>query len=556
MYKYIIHKEEFTSLIAFGKTPLIQYRLIDQEVTGVYDLNDVVISIFQQLPVFRGDESYLILDISPIESDTLSIYDILEINCLTKAAMLSYESKFSKVKFNDSLEVGIFDNIKKLHLVKNHQLGIETFCKLSKIKLNVNLLSQELISTFLSYRLDGTRSDQTEQDLLVHILIYDRYDYFPKTNWGYFYDSASVFLHSEGRSLSEKSIEKFLNQYDTRKSNEELLPLIEFFVKQKETKKIIELTTTNGVCLFIVATIYFFIKNEISEKTTLKKSKSAILIRDMKKEEFFVEELNLSIHLIGLFFGYDKFSSLLYDQMPPKIYKAYKPAPLIKEKDKVERLEKKPSSISPKGLVSSKDEKLDGEIDKPQNPENIEEVTKGNGDIKSKDKNTVIPGEIIELNPNLEEEEEEEEEEEGTEVGGHSEEDIPPEEGAKKEDKIKFETSSKVDEVDGIKPAEKLKEIYDAKGMESIILNDNKKSENEDPLLAKLIELINNSPNKKIYLKGEHLKQIKGSAKLILDKSQISKDPLFKYIQDKYSSELTIGKGYKIEKTIFNNKAI
>src|SRR5690606_5200114 len=68
-------------------------------------------------------------------------------------------------------------------------------------KINLN----NEIELFIDLKEAGKFSSDISVDYITHLLMYDRYNPFPNTDLGYFYDAGEAFAHSSGVSTFKES---------------------------------------------------------------------------------------------------------------------------------------------------------------------------------------------------------------------------------------------------------------------------------------------------------------------------------------------------------------
>ena len=59
-------------------------------------------------------------------------------------------------------------------------------------------LKNKVIKTAYFKRVNGIKSADFTEDFFNHLLAYDRYEFFPNTDLGFFYDVGEIFAHSKG----------------------------------------------------------------------------------------------------------------------------------------------------------------------------------------------------------------------------------------------------------------------------------------------------------------------------------------------------------------------
>lgn len=319
---YIITKQEFASLYRFGEIPLIKDKIIKKERVNE---NDEILKKFLSLPYFVGDEEYLVIEYSG-ESNILKIDNVSEIIPLTEAAKKSFEMKFdAKLNFKSARFEVIIREVEKQINIEEKRRGAQAFWKLCKVTNEFKpLLSNELIESAYNKRINATKSYEFQDDFFIHLLAYDRYEFYPKTkDIGYFYDTIEIFANSikAKKSFKDSFIYKFLKNKEKDLSNEPVDKIAQIISESDEVTKFTEQLTSDGLKKYIVAAIFLKFKDDLAERNTYKGSETEKFIGKARANNLFKDELNHAIYLTGLFFGYEKFYDDLYDLINLKIFK-------------------------------------------------------------------------------------------------------------------------------------------------------------------------------------------------------------------------------------------
>ena len=340
---YILTKQEFTSLYRFGKIPLNQNKVIEIDSNSKEEADKRVLEVFSSLPYFVGDEEYLIIsfDKKLIDKIWLEIKNVSEIIPLTKAAKNSYQMKFdSRLDFRPPRFENVVREVEEKIDIQEMLRGAEVYCTLCNVnKEYKDKLPGKVIKNAYLKRVNGIKSAEFEDDFFIHLLVYERYDFFPKTDMGFFYDVGEIFAHSKGKPTFKNS--ELYNYLERNKDTFAEKSLLEFSGIISNSPDIIKFTdqlTEGGLRKFIVAAIFLKIRADLLERDTIKDSESSILISNFRENENYTEELNFAIYITGAFFGYKKFYDDLYDMAGLKIFKN-KPEPKqpdIKKESEIE----------------------------------------------------------------------------------------------------------------------------------------------------------------------------------------------------------------------------
>ena len=322
---YILSKQDFTALYRFGKIPLKVEFLIKKEDDTVTE--DNIIKKFFQLPFFQSDEEYLLLlvDDGKLENGFIRMSSLLEIYPLTKAAKSSYEMKFHKdLIFKDIPFTGLFVKLNLYFEKEERILAVEILPEIlltgiAGEKINLN----NEIESFIDLKEKGKKSFDFQTDYLTHLLMYDRYNPFPNTDLGYFYDAGEAFAHSNGLPTFKGSkIHAYLEEQKEKLRNEKLSAIISVIEEEKEvTSAFKQITTINGIKQYLAAVLFFKFKNEINEYGKLSKSNIPKICAALIDRKIHVSELGLAVSLLGAYFGYQAFYDDYYSMSSLPVFK-------------------------------------------------------------------------------------------------------------------------------------------------------------------------------------------------------------------------------------------
>ncbi|MBU3823143.1 hypothetical protein KO566_13855 [Flavobacteriaceae bacterium XHP0103] len=392
---YIITKQEFTSLYRFGKIPLILERIMDTENRNPTEINDLVYNSFLSLPHFVGDEEYLIIGFENnlMNGIWIGIEHVSEVIPLTRAAKSSFEMKFDiKLDFKEARFEETVHKVEEHIDIQERYRGAKAFWSLCKVENEYEpLLSNDIIESAYQKRIDSKKSNDFQDDFFIHLLAYDRYEFFPNTDLGYFYDVGEIFAHSKGApSFRGSGFHSFLENNKHELSKKSLVELAKTILETHEVVKFTEQLTANGLKQYIASAIFLKFKEDLGERETIKDSITGKLIGEIRKDKQFIGELNLAIFLTGSFFGYKKFYDDLYELAGLKIFKTIVKQPQNESNIKDEQIEApKESKESTTDVQDAEMETTDTTI-KHDSEENTEAAPISNS-VKVEDKTLTRP---------------------------------------------------------------------------------------------------------------------------------------------------------------------
>jgi len=325
-FLYIISKQEFTSLYRFGFIPLIQQKILELKGLPMNEIERNIIESFMSLPYFIGDEEYLFIGFNQIpgSDNKLLIDDVLEIIPLTSAARHSYQMKFDKkIVFSQAKFEKVVNKVEEQIDFHERLNGAKALWQICKIQEPFNdYLEDDKVKEAYQKRIHGAKSDSFSSDFFVHLLVYDRYEIFPKSKLGYFYDLGEIFAHMNNRpSFIGTSYYQFLESIKVNLTNAKLSDIIDFFEKQEETKKIRTALTHGGLRKYLAAILFFEFKEALSQNESMKDTNITAVVNSITRNKDYKNELNHAIYLTGLFFGYEKFYDDLYEIKELEIFK-------------------------------------------------------------------------------------------------------------------------------------------------------------------------------------------------------------------------------------------
>jgi len=227
---YILTKQELTSLYRFGQIPIIINKVIEVDSISKESVEKKIFEIFMDLPYFVGDEEYLIIGFENklINDLWLEIENVTEIIPLTQAAKNSFQMKFdTKLDFKDARFENIIHKVEEAIDIQERFRGAKAFWNLCKVNTEYKpLLKNELIEIAYNKRINVIKSNEFTDDFFIHLLAYDRYEFFPNSELGYFYDIGEIFAHSKGKtSFTGSSFHSFLESNKQTLSGKSLVQI-------------------------------------------------------------------------------------------------------------------------------------------------------------------------------------------------------------------------------------------------------------------------------------------------------------------------------------------
>jgi len=354
-YYTIINRQDFNSLYRYGQIQLNANKLIEYKNDN--DLETDLYNLFTKLPFFEYDEEYIIAEFN-CETDIYNIlyeifrdgknypngYFIPETNkmlqhfgkeiliklenienlyLLTTEAQKSLKNKLdNRINFKVIPYKNLSNKIQNFIISQESKRGANIFCNICKIEQEFNELADfSIITKSMEFRILGKKSHEFQDDFLVHLLRYERYEFYPKTDLGYLYDCGDIFAFSQGlKSFKTSGFYKFLETNKQILSNNSLIQIFELIESSNEIETFRTKLTINNLRLYIIASIFLKFKDEIREKETLKETNVGKQIKAIRENKNFISELNCAIFLIGGFFGYKKFYDDYYDLVSLKIF--------------------------------------------------------------------------------------------------------------------------------------------------------------------------------------------------------------------------------------------
>jgi hypothetical protein len=187
----------------------------------------------------------------------------------------------------------------------------------------------------LEFRKHGTKANKIQNgNYWEYLIAYDRFDYFPNSTLGYFYDSGQVFAYSKGLPTFEGSgIHQFLEKLNFANPTAKLPDIIKYLETEEQLKGYVSQTTTSDIKQYIVAPLYLMLRDEIRKSDDIAQTK---LFKNLEYLKKFDDSFNYAVILLGAFFGFRKFYDNYYEVLNLRFYKDFKAPQKQTEKEELQ----------------------------------------------------------------------------------------------------------------------------------------------------------------------------------------------------------------------------
>jgi hypothetical protein len=324
-FLYILSKQEFTSLYRFGQIPLRLNQIIETINKSSQEIDDHIFNNFKSLAYFVGDEEYLIISFLEFnsESNQLDIENVSEIIPLTKASKSSLETKFdNRIDFKEPRFENVILKVEEYIDINDSINGARAFCKLSKVNEPYQkLIEDSVITNAYQARVYGIKS-LINRTFYTQLLVYERYEFFPNSDLGYFYDAGETFAHFKDLpTFKGSTFYNFLELNKVELSDKSFIEIANLISNAEDIKKFTDQLTSNNIKEYIVAALFQKFKSDLREKDTIIGSDTGRTIGLITNDKNYASELSIAVYLTGAFLGYKKFYDDLYNKTKIKIFK-------------------------------------------------------------------------------------------------------------------------------------------------------------------------------------------------------------------------------------------
>jgi hypothetical protein len=339
----ILLRNQFNLFYRFGYTYIPKCQLLEFDGVINESIKEDLIRLFSETTPFEWEEEYLIIhfDKSEVfEGEVLNfqIQDIIKVYPLSAQAKSSIETKIDpRIK----LERPVFENIlpKVEQTIEKNELekAIQALWNICGIEDDLNKYISNIgldnIFKGLERRKKGTKSSQIKDgNYWEYVLAYDRFDYFPNSTLGYFFDAGQIFANTKGLPSFEGSVlHKFLQGLNSSKPEIKIKEIVKLLETTAEGEKYVSQTTVNEQLQYLITPLYLMLKDEIRKAEDIKTTN---LFKHLNTLKEFGASFNYAIILLGGFFGVKKFYDAYYDNLNLRFYKSYQPV-----KDKKQEVE-------------------------------------------------------------------------------------------------------------------------------------------------------------------------------------------------------------------------
>jgi hypothetical protein len=330
-YLAIVNRYEFAQFYRFGYIIISAPELLVFNEIESNETKSNLVSHFQNKTPFEYDEEYLIIHLSQ-EMENLNliqkffITDLKSIYPLSKQAKLSIQDRIdSRIKLEEPIFENLIPDIISDIQRNEIEMSISALWKIFELdgpsesiqhKIGVDNISKGIIS-----RKEGVKSFQMQKMNIWSILIaYDRYEYFPNSTLGYFFDSGLIFAYSKQSNFENSKLYSLLKSINVDSKT----PMIFSELENSENSKLyIANSYFNDLKFHIVAPLYLMLKAEFKKHDDLTQSKY-LTKTSLEYFKSFGDEFKAAIILLGSFFGFKKVYDFYYDKLNLPFFKTYK----------------------------------------------------------------------------------------------------------------------------------------------------------------------------------------------------------------------------------------
>ena len=327
-----IFRTQFNLYYRYGYTLIPTSQVIKFDGNINDETRKKLVDLFTLISPFEYDEEYVILHLEAEESDNLGnilfeIQNLVSVFPLSKQSKISIESKIDE---RIRLEQPIFESL--LSEIENNIQKVEIRKAIDALWLICNLegSKEELISEIgfenifqgMEFRKLGIKASKIKDaNYWSFLLAYDRFDYFPNSILGYFYDAGQVFAFSKNHPTFEGSgLYNLLNTLNSTNPNIKLKDTIAILDSEVSVTGYTSQTTLKEIKQYIVSPIFLMLKDELRNSEDVSKSK-LVIHSDYLLE--FGNNFKAAVVLLGAFFGYKKFYDTYYDKLNLRFYKTH-----------------------------------------------------------------------------------------------------------------------------------------------------------------------------------------------------------------------------------------
>lgn len=328
-YLTIFLRAQFTLFYRFGYTFIPKCQLLEFE----GEINEAskkgLLELFAKTTPFEYDEEYLILHLekSNIEEGEVfkfQIQDLVKIYPLSEQAKVSIESRIDqRIRLEPPLFANILPKVEQAIELQELHKAIEALWRICKIEDDLSKylddIGLENIYKGIACRKNGTKASQIKEgNYWEYVIAYDRYEYYPNTTLGYFYDAGQIFAFTKGSSSFERSsLHNLLEGILNANSGIKFKDLTSLLETSEGAKGYVSQTTSENQIRYIITPLYLMLKADIRKKEEIQ---DTILLQYLPSLKEHGNSFNYALVLLGAFFGFKKFYDVYYDKLNLRFY--------------------------------------------------------------------------------------------------------------------------------------------------------------------------------------------------------------------------------------------
>lgn len=355
-YLTIILRWQFNLFYRAGKTFIPGDFLIPLKDEITPDARKKIVKLFHKVTPFEFDEEYLILHLKGGGSNQpgqFKIEDVKSIYPLSESAKRSIENKIDP---RIRLEEAIFSKeVETYYQDAEKGNALETveriweMCKFQDTPDDIiQLIGLDTIIAGINDRKSTVKVDLKDLDFWRCLLIYDRYEYFPTTILGNFFDVAQIYSFYKGKAdgLRGTKIEEVLNgMIDKDLTFDKILTEVATNEKSKAFNEALlkigkDKNPNANFSMLITASLFLKWKSELRDTEGSIFDSTIICNGEVSFIKFYPTEVKMALILLAFFFGNKRFYDDYYDFIKLDFYKVdEKNKSIIKEIETIKKVD-------------------------------------------------------------------------------------------------------------------------------------------------------------------------------------------------------------------------
>lgn len=345
-YISIVNRYEFAQFYRFGYMYISASELLPFTEIGSTETKSNLVSHFKNKTPFEYDEEYLIIHLcQEMENqNTIQKFHISDLKSIYPLSRQAKQSIQERIDSRIKLEEPIFENLipEIISNIQNNEIemSISALWTIFDLDSSSDLIKHKIgvehIYKGIEFRKEGVKSFQMPNVNIWSILIaYDRYEYFPNSTLGYFFDAGQVFAYSKQSNFENSKLYTLLKSINEDSKTPIIISELEH---SEQSQSYILNTNFDGLKFHIVAPLYLMLKDDLRTSDDLKQSKY-FTKTSLAYLKSFGDEFKAAVILLGSFFGYKKVYDLYYDKLNLSFFKNYKPIEVIENNMQTEIIE-------------------------------------------------------------------------------------------------------------------------------------------------------------------------------------------------------------------------